>query len=113
VDELISKGEVALGMTNKEVERSIGTPNKRSRTTDADQIVESWEYVKYANIPQQTTIIGPNGVASLATTFVRTPVGRLKVSFKEGLVDGIDQSEGTILTGNQTTVVAPPIIVYE
>lgn len=112
VEALIAKGEVAIGMTPEEVERSIGRPNKRSSRTDAEKTEHTWEYVKYATIPQQTTVIGRDGVATIGTTYVRTPVGTLTVEFTDGLVRQMSESEGSILRGLQTTVVAPPVFVY-
>jgi hypothetical protein len=112
VTALIAASEVAIGMTPDEVTLSIGDPQKRTTKTTADGVKQIWEFVEYANIPQQTNVVGPNGVVTIATTYIKTPVGRLTVSFQDNVVDSLDQSEGTILTGNQTTVVAPPILVY-
>lgn len=112
VTELIAKKEVAIGMTLEEVERSIGRPNKRSTRKDTEKTTQTWEYVRYANIPQQTTVIGRDGVASIATTWIKTPVGTLTLNFSEGIVSSMDESEGSILQGTQTTIVAPPIFVY-
>ncbi len=111
VEALIVSKEVAIGMTPDEVDRSIGRPQKKTNRASKDQNEQVWEYVKYANIPQQTNIANPNGTFSIATTYVRTPVGRLTVTFKDNLVESLDQSEGTILTGNETTIVAPPIVL--
>lgn len=113
VADLLARNQVAIGLTPEEVEASIGKPQKRTTKSSKDQSTEQiWEYVKYATIPQNTTVAGPGGVVTIATTYVKTPIGRLTVTFKEGTVESLDQSEGTILTGNETTVVAPPIIVY-
>jgi hypothetical protein len=113
VTALIAKNEVAIGMTPDEVQLSLGKPQKKTSRASKDKTPEQvWDYVKYASIPQNTNVIGPGGVLTVATTYVKTPVGRLTVSFKEGVVESLDQSEGSILNGNETTVVAPPIIVY-
>ncbi len=109
---LIAEGEVAIGMTPTEVSLSIGEPEKTTTKTTTDGVEQVWEFVKYASIPQQTNVVGPNGVLNIATTYIQTPVGRLTINFKDNVVESLDQSEGTILTGNQTTVVAPPILVY-
>ncbi len=109
---LIAENEVAMGMTPEEVQLSIGDPQKRSTKTTVEGVQLTWDFVKYATIPQQTNVVGPNGVVTIATTYVKTPIGRLSVAFKDGIVDSIDQSEGTTLEGTQTTVVAPPILVY-
>jgi hypothetical protein len=111
VEALIAKNEVAIGMTPAEVSRSIGKPQKTTRRSSKDSAEQVWEYVKYATIPQQTNVVGPNGAVTIATTYVQTPVGRLTVKFKDNVVESLDQSEGTILTGNTTTIIAPPIVV--
>jgi hypothetical protein len=113
VEALIAKNEVAIGMMPDEVQLSLGKPQKKTSRVSKDRSPEQvWDYVKYASIPQSTNIIGPGGVLTVATTYVKTPVGRLTVSFKDGIVESLDQSEGTLLSGNETTIVAPPIVVY-
>jgi len=113
VDALIAKNQVAMGMTSAEVERSIGKPQKRTAHASSGQAVEeTWSYVKYTYIPQNTNVIGPNGVVTVTTTYIKTPSGQLTVTFKNGIVDSLDQSEGSILTGNETTIVTPPVLVY-
>lgn len=110
---LIAKNQVAIGMTSAEVERSIGKPQKRTAHAASGQAVEeTWSYVKYTYIPQNTNVIGPNGVVTVTTTYIKTPSGQLSVTFKDGIVDSLDQSEGSILNGNETTIVTPPILVY-
>ena len=39
-------------------------------------------------------------------------MGTLTVSFKEGVVDALDQSEGTLVGAGQVSIVTPPINVY-
>ncbi|HEY8900058.1 MAG TPA: hypothetical protein VIM61_06580 [Chthoniobacterales bacterium] len=113
VTDLIARNQVAMGMTPAEVEQSIGKPQKRTARASSDKAPEQiWEYVKYATIPQSTNVIGPGGVVSVATTYIKKPIGQITITFKDDIVDAIDQSEGTILTGNETTIVAPPIVVY-
>lgn len=109
---LIAKNDVAIGMTADEVELSLGKPQKKTSRASKDQALEQvWDYVKYQLIPQTTNVLGPGGLASVATTYIKTPVGRLTVTFKDGLVESLDQSEGTLLSGGETTIVAPPIFV--
>ncbi len=109
---LIAANDVAIGMTTDEVAESLGQPQKRSRRTTGDELFETWEYVEYELIPQRTNVIGPRGVATFSTTYIKTPIGRLTVGFTEGIVDSLEQSEGTILKGDTTTVIAPPIFIY-
>jgi len=112
VEALIAKNEVALGMTPEEVRRSLGKPQKKTQTANAEGVSQVWEFVTYALIPQFTTGIGPNGFPVQTTTYIKTPKGKMDVHFKDGIVSELRQSEGTVLTGNETTVVVPPLFVY-
>lgn len=110
---LIEKKEIAIGMTSEEVATSLGRPQKkttRSQNGQPDQTI--WEYVKYANVAQYSTVRNPDGSLSTVTTYVKTPVGRLTVNFKDNIVESMEQSEGAIINNPQTTVVAPPVVVY-
>lgn len=110
---LIAKNEVALGMTPHEVQLSIGKPQKKTTRASKDKELEQvFEYVKYTLIPQTTNAIGPGGIATIATTYIKKPSGTITVTFRNGIAEAIDQSEGTIVTGDETTIVAPPILVY-
>ncbi|MGH8046606.1 MAG: hypothetical protein ACREKL_05130 [Chthoniobacterales bacterium] len=112
VEALIAKNEVAIGMTTDEVQLSLGKPQKKTSRASKDKALEQvYDYVKYELIPQTTNVLGPGGVYSVATTYVKTPIGTLTVTFKDGIVESLDQSEGSLLTGNETTIVAPPILV--
>lgn len=129
VDALIANNEVAIGMTENEVLASLGKPQKRSRRADKNTTEQTWEYIRYELVPQTTygpaysqriinipgqtnkpsqTIV--TGVAGMTanTIYVKVPVGKMAVSFSDGLVSAIDETEGT-LTGARATIVAPPI----
>ena len=131
VDELIAKNEVAIGMTMDEVGRSLGKPQKITNRANQHGTRQIWEFIKYTLVPQTT--YGPGyGPAVLnypgmpkrpgpvivqggyfpTTIYVKVPVGTLKVSFKDGIVDALDQTEGTLVNAGQVSVVTPPINVY-
>jgi hypothetical protein len=112
VEGLIAKKEVAIGMTTDEVKRSIGDPAQRTDRMDGAGASQVWEYIRYKLVPQQTTSVGPGGLAIISTTYIKIPTGRLTVNFKEGIVEAINQVEGNISTGEQVGVVVPPIIMY-
>lgn len=113
VKALIAQNEVAIGMTAEEVQLSLGKPQKKTSRASKDKAIEQvWDYVKYQLIPQNTNVIGPGGAVTIATTYVKTPVGKLTITFQDSIVESLDQSEGTLLSGNETTIVAPPIVVY-
>lgn len=94
VEDLIARNEVVVGMVPEEVERAIGRPNKRSKKTNAEKTEQVWEYIRYRSIPQQTTFIGRDGFPSIATTWVKTPVGSLTITFSDGTVTAINETEG-------------------
>ncbi len=94
VEGLIARNEVALGMVPEEVERAIGRPNKRSKKTNAEKTEQVWEYIRYQSVPHQTTYIGRDGFPAIATTWVKTPVGSLTITFSDGTVTAINETEG-------------------
>ncbi len=131
VETLISQNEVALGMTSDEVRRSVGKPQKKSKRAEKDSVREVWEYIRYELVPQTTVgpsvrrtivqvpgttnspgglvVTGNTGLAA-STIYVKVPVGTLSVTFQNGIVETLDQSEGT-LSGGQVSVVVPPLEV--
>lgn len=132
VEALIARNEVAIGMTVDEVGRSLGKPQKKTHRASKGGTEQVFEYIKYKLVPQTTYVPGysqtvvnlpgsgtnsggsvvQGGVGYTPTTiYVKEPVGKLTVTFKDGLVEELDQSEGT-LTGGQVSVVIPPVDVY-
>jgi len=131
VEALIAQNEVALGMTDSEVGRSIGRPQKKTSRADKSGTQQIWEYVRYQLVPQTTyvpvnnqTVITfqsgkdrPGGALiqnapgfSASTIYVKVPIGTLTVTFKDNVVESLDQSEGTTV-GGQVSIVAPPLNV--
>ena len=130
VEELISRKEVAIGMSLDEVTRSLGKPQKRSSKTGLEGSTQTYEYVKYKLIPQ--TVYSPSYVQSLtgsrpdpraklervvvrsgygydaSTVYLKVPVGTTTVGFVNGLVETVEESEGT-LTGANASIVVPPV----
>lgn len=130
VDDLIARNDVAIGMTLDEVARSLGKPQKRTSRTGRDGSTQSFEYIKYKLIPQ--TVYTPAYVQSLtgylpepgkkfetvvvrggygydaSTVYVKVPVGTVNVGFVNGLVETVEESEGT-LTGANASLVVPPV----
>lgn len=132
VESLISRNEVAIGMTPDEVGRSLGKPQKKTNRADTTGTQQIWEYIKYQLVPQTTfvpvnnqTIVtyqkttnSPRGSViqnsqglAANTIYVKVPVGTLTVTFKDNVVEALDQSEGTTNSG-QVSVVIPPLNVY-
>jgi hypothetical protein len=141
VEALIAKNEVAIGMTVDEVGRSLGKPQKKTKRADKDGTQQVWEFIKYDLVPQttyspgysQTIIQNPGGGHKPGTPgkpggggvivqgqsgyyantiYVKVPVGTLTVTFKDDIVESLDQSEGTLVGAGQVSIVTPPITVY-
>lgn len=110
VDELIARNEVAIGMTETEVEASLGRPQKKTSRLDASGRFDVWEYIRYDRVPQQVTSYDAYGRPFLTTIYVRVPVGELSVLFEQGVVNALEQSEGTLLRDDRVRVVVPPIL---
>ena len=130
VEALIARNEVAIGMTLDEVARSLGKPQKRSSRTSRDGSSQVFEYVRYKLIPQ--TVYSPAYVESItgirpdprarletvvvrggygynaSTVYVKVPVGTITVAFTDGIVESIEESEGT-LVGADASIVVPPV----
>jgi len=132
VEALIAQNEVAIGMTPQEVLRSLGKPQKKTSRATKEGAQQVWEYIKYELVPQTTyvpvynqtvvkyprqtncpspTVVQGSGGYAPSTIYVKVPSGTLSVSFKENLVEALDQSEGTT-AGGQVSVVIPPVNVY-
>lgn len=112
VNALIAKNEVAIGMTPQEVHKSLGKPNKKTNKANQTSTEQTWEYVKYANVPQQVTSYDAWGNLVASTIYVKKPVGKLTAVFSNDLVSSLEQSEGTISSGNEVQIVVPPVVVY-
>jgi hypothetical protein len=131
VESLIAQNEVAIGMTEEEVSRSVGKPQKKTKRAEKDFVRQVWEYIRYELVPQTTvgpgfrqtvinippgtntpggTIITGGNQLTSSTVYVKVPVGKLSIAFLDGIVESLEQSEGT-LTGGQVSVVVPPLEV--
>lgn len=111
IDALIEKNEVAMGMTNDEVTKSLGKPPQTKQRQDATGVSEVWDYIRYERVPQETTGYDTLGRLVTSVVYVKVPNGKLSISFANGIVSAVEQSEGTLQSGNKITVVAPPIVL--
>jgi hypothetical protein len=135
VDELIARKEVAMGMTSDEVMRSLGKPQKRTSKVGPDGSRQTYEYIKYDLIPQtsytpsyaqtittstvqpepgkkvETVVVRSSSGYNAATVYVKVSVGTMTITFDEGVVESIEQTEGTLVRA-KAAIVAPPINVF-
>lgn len=130
VEALIARNEVAIGMTLDEVARSLGKPQKRSSMTNREGSTQTFEYVRYKLIPQtvytpayaqsvlgirpdprrrlETVVVRGGYGLNASTVYVKVPVGTINVAFADGIVESIEESEGT-LVGADASIVVPPV----
>lgn len=112
VDALIAANEAAVGMTQDEVKQSLGRPEKKTSRMDANSRQELWEYIRYERVPQYFTRYDRFGQPYNDTVYVKMPTGRLSVSFKDQIVESVEQTEGEILPGGRARIVTRPLMVY-
>ena len=134
VEELVARNEVAIGMTLEEVARSLGKPQKRSSTTNREGASQIFEYIRYKLVPQtvytpayaqtvlgvtpdprrrlETVVVRGGYGYNASTVYVTVPVGSIKVAFADGIVDSIEESEGTLVGANASVVVPPVNVVW-
>lgn len=110
VSELIANKQVALGMTPEEVQESLGKPSRKSTRVTAAGRQELLEYSVYDRVPQVMTGRDQFGQLVQSVVYVKMEVGRLSISFKDGLVDAIEETKGEPLGGGGVKIVPPPII---
>jgi hypothetical protein len=111
VDALVAKGEVALNMTPDEVAASLGKVQKKTSKLDAGGRKDTWEFVRYARVPQETTGYDRFGRLVVSTVYIKVPAGKLTVNFENSLVTSIEQSEGNTDVQVAPRLVAAPIVV--
>jgi len=111
VEELIEKGEVALGMTVDEIEASLGRPSRKSSKLDKGGRMDVYEYVTYNNVPQYRYERGQDWRLYQETYYLKVESGKLKVSFKDKVAESIEETEGEPVGGGQVRIVPPPIII--
>jgi hypothetical protein len=111
VEELIENGEIALGMTIDEVADSIGRPSRKSSKLDRGGRMDVYEYVTYKRIPQYRQVRGQDGRLYQETYYIKVESGKMKVSFKDKIVDSIEETEGEPVGNGSVRIVPAPIII--
>lgn len=111
VDAMIAKGEVALNMTPDEVNAALGKAQKKVSKLDAGGRKETWEFVRYARVPQETTGYDRFGRLITTTVYVKVPSGKLTVNFENNLVSSLEQSEGNTDVQAAPRIIPAPVLV--
>ena len=112
VSELVAQHEVAIGMTRDEVGQSLGRPTRTSTKITAAGREERLEYAIFQKVPQPAVGRAPNGQLVETVVYVKVEVGTLSVSFKNGVVDVIEETKGNPLAGAPVKIVPVPIVIY-
>ena len=115
MEALIARNEIAVGMTEAEVTRSLGRPQGTSHRTTGTTQHTVWEFVRTRSVPQ--TVMAPHTTHTThwhpnrrpittgqthfqpTTQWVRMPTETTRVTFKDGIVTAISRTEGDPRTG--------------
>ena len=111
VDAMIAKGEVALNMTPDEVTAALGKAQKKTAKLDAGGRKETWEFVRYTRVPQETTGYDRLGRLVTSTIYIKVPAGKLTIAFEKNLVTALEQTEGNTDVQVAPRIIAAPILV--
>ncbi len=113
VDELIQKHQIAVGLTVDEVKASLGHPVRKSARVTATGREETYEYSVYKSVPQAVTGRDQSGNLVQNIVYVKVETGRLTVSFREGSVTEIQETQGnTPIPGGEVKIVPAPFILF-
>lgn len=110
VAELIKNNQVALGMTSEEVQASLGKPTRKSAKINAGGKEERLEYALFEKVPQVTTGRDAFGQIVQTIVYVKVEVGTLSLSFKDNVVDEIEETKGNPLGNGGVQIVPAPIL---
>lgn len=91
VQKAIKEKRVVQGMTLDEVKQSMGKPDRTSFRQDAQVRFDTWSYITYELVPQNTYVTDSLGRVTLQTIYVKKPVGELTIEFNGGVVTGLEE----------------------
>jgi hypothetical protein len=111
IGQLIADHQIALGMTPDEVQESLGKPTRKNTKITLAGREERFEYAIFERVPQVVTGRDAYGQLVQSVVYVKMETGNLSVSFKNGLVDSIEETKGQPLGGGGVKIVPPPIIL--
>lgn len=112
VNDLIANHQVALGMTKEEVQDALGKATRSSSRVTAAGREDKLEYAVFDKVAQPAVGRAPNGQLVESVVYVKVEVGTLTVSFKDGIVDAIEETKGNPLRGAIVKIVPVPIILW-
>lgn len=112
VGDLIAAHQVGIGMTKPEVQQSLGKPTRTSTKVTAAGREDKLEYAVFEKVPQTTVGRAPNGQLVQSVIYIKVEVGTLSISFKNNVVDTIEETKGNPLHGGGVQIVPLPITVF-
>ncbi|MEM0895995.1 MAG: hypothetical protein AAGJ79_03845 [Verrucomicrobiota bacterium] len=113
VQELIESGQVALGMTINEVTQVLGVPSEKSTRLDKEGRHDEYSFIKTKRVPQYDYVPDAFGRLVKRTIYVEVEVGRTTVSFKNEVVESIEDKETDPNLATGTVKIVPqPIELY-
>lgn len=112
VQQLIEKRQVALGMTLREVQRSLGNPDRINSAIDVNGKQDTLEYVTYERVAQPVTRFDEFGVPFTDIVYVSVEVGKVAIGFNDEVVQSINHMEAARNCGSGITLLPPPPLVF-
>ena len=112
VQDLIDKNQVALGMTLDEVQASMGKPSRKSSKLTKEGRADTYEYVTYDEVPQHRYVRDGFGNLIRQTIYIRVETGKVAISFRDEVVESIEETEGEPRAGAPVRVVPIPIEIW-
>ena len=112
VGELIENHQIALGMTTEEVVASMGKPGRKHSKLDKGGRRDVYDYVTYERVPQYQTRRDAYGNLIRQKYYIKVESGKLSVTFKNEVVESIEETEGNPLGGDGAKIVPVPIELF-
>lgn len=112
VQALIDNHQVGIGMTREEVQQSLGKPTRTTSRLTAAGREERLEYAVFEKVPQTAVGRAPDGQLVQSVVYVKVEVGTLSISFKDNVVEAIEETKGNPLNGKGVQIVPVPMVIW-
>ncbi len=113
VQELIDKGQVALGMTISEVTQVLGKPTEKSTKLDKSGRHDVYQYASFKRVPQYRYVKDQYGRLIKQTYYIEVETGRTTVTFKNEVAESIEDKETDPRSSTGAVKIVPlPIELY-
>lgn len=112
VDELIKNKQIALGMNTGEVVESMGKPSRKNSKLDRGGRLDTYEYSTFERVAQYRFRRDSQGNLFRQKYYVKMETGKLSVTFKNDIVESIEETEGNPLGGGDLKIVPIPIELF-